>query len=620
VLELLRIVRGTKRPSSRAMLGMLAIALLLVTVGVAGASRTDAPLPGAATTSDPYRTIRAVGFNFFREATGTPEAISYLATQLPRIKAAGFNTVSLVTPWVTFEPSAIPAVYDEQAFAYERQALQLVENYGMRAIVELPQFGEAWKPIGVDGQTWLSDPAEFLAFENFVEKFLTEIQDYASITYVMTFTESTMADTPSCDIYPVKVSWIINNCPARGGNSYAYCGIPAGKSVPSNCLAGARAHALLLRNTLGTLPGWLDSTDPALRAKFKLGIHDGRFLIANTLVPARYVYSPVAMYNGYDFLSFTNYDGRDTTMTWPSIEQHLDTQLARYHSLYPSKPLIVGEFGVSMCGPTSTEARQAELSGDFMSYSLRKLLGFSVWDWIASSGDCTTQQHSNHLALVNADGSARPVLSAVTDALTPRAQSSTLVASFSPWVVAVGGTGLSTDMRATVFDTSGAAWGTDIPVALATDGQSVSFYLPADVPPSQCNADGPCTLSATLTDPYSSLAPASFTVTLPKVSLRPAIAAATTVTSFSPWAVAVTGTDFSTTLRATLYDRDGSVWKSDLRVLVSPDYGTLTFRLPANRPPSGCNASGPCTISVKLTDTASSGSSSKFAFVLPQSP
>ena len=601
----------------------LALALALVgvclTVGVAGATRSDAPT-GAPSTNDPYRTIRSVGFNFFPEATGTPEAISYLASQLPKIKAAGFNTVSLVAPWVNFEPTVVPPVYNEVAFSYERQALQLIANYGMRAIIELPQFGDAWKPVGITSNAWLSDPAQFLAFENFVEKFLSEIQDYSNIVYVMTFTESTMNDLPSCDVYPVKVSFVIDNCPARGTNPYAYCGIPAGKSVPNNCLVDVRAHALLLRRTIGSLPGWLAATNPTLRAKFKLGLHDGRFLIANTLLPARYVYSPVAMYNGYDFLSFTNYDGRDTTMAWPAIEQHLDLQLARYHGLYPMKPLIVGEFGVSMCGPTSTEARQAELTGDFVSYSLRKHLGFNVWDWMAGPGPCTVARLSNHLALENADGTPRPVLGAFTSALTPNVQSGAVVTSYAPWVVAAFGTGFSSDMVATVYDRNGSVWGTSNGVDLASDGGSVSFSLPSDVPPSACNASGPCTVTVSLRDPYSSFAPASFNVTLPKVALSPTVSTAGVSTAYSPWAVAVTGSDFSDTLRATTYDANGSVWATDVPVAVSSVYKTLSFRLPSNTPPSGCNVSAPCTITFSLTDTASPGATQKVSVVLPKAP
>jgi hypothetical protein len=102
----------------------------------------------------------------------------------------------------------------------------------------------------------------------------------------------------------------------------------------------------------------------------------------------------------------------------------------------------------------------------------------------------------------------------------------------------------------------------------------------------------------------------------------PVISADGVTTSYSPWAVWVNGSYFSTTMVADLTDPNVAdpnhrFWASGLPTVYG-NGGFISFSLPANQPPSQCNAgASPCTISLTLRDLATGRSSASEHLVMP---
>jgi hypothetical protein len=220
-------------------LGYLAAALILTLGACAGVylAIRDGREPAGGTESSallPYGDIRSVTFYLFP----FDETKYYMALKdsIPDIRKAGFNTIWIVNPWVSFDPQPLetPRVFEESRFEHLRQVLSLLRENAMKAILGLNYLGKGWSPEGIEPGSWVTDSKMYEAFESYVEEFLRRIEEFNDTAYILFFTEGT--EPEGLDPY-----------------------------------ADAERHASILRETLGSLPSRLD---PTLRGKFSIGYHD----------------------------------------------------------------------------------------------------------------------------------------------------------------------------------------------------------------------------------------------------------------------------------------------------------------------------------------------------------
>ena len=313
---------------------------------------------------------------------GKPGLAPYLSTNLPAIKAAGFNAVYIPAVWADFDPSPIvsPRSYNAAGFADAKAALTVIRSAGMRAVTGLNYVGPGFAPdfgaVLPDAQAcdWARTPVVYAAFEQYVAEFMSEMAADSDILSLMVFTES-----------------------AEG------CGQATQAAAPT--------VALQLQKTLGSLPSRMP---PLLRFTWNIGYHD--YTIVN-LGWGNGV-GPIAMPNPFDFVSMVAYNVGTTA--------ELDARSARFAALYPGVPLFVGEMGVNGCSapPGVGEAGQATGDAILAQWALAKGHGFSVWGWPASGGasdetlECSNPVFGG-LAITNADGTPRAAVAAIKAVLGP---------------------------------------------------------------------------------------------------------------------------------------------------------------------------------------------------------
>jgi hypothetical protein len=88
---------------------------------------------------------------------------------------------------------------------------------------------------------------------------------------------------------------------------------------------------------------------------------------------------------------------------------------------------------------------------------------------------------------------------------------------------------------------------------------------------------------------------------LPVVLPPPAVTIAGVNTDYFPWAVWVNGANYLPSSTITVIDGNGSVWKTGINVAFH-NSGHITFQLPSNSPPSGCNAAAACVIKLRVVN------------------
>lgn len=427
------------------------------------------PLPVHAQTL-PYKDIKSVTYR-----TSISTTYSELRDTIPFIKATGFNTVWLVNIWRDYNPQplASPPVYNETAFNELKKTLTLLRDNNMQAILPLNYVGggRGWAPEGIDCN-WITDPVQYSAFETYVREFLTRILDFHSEVYILFFTEGAL-DKPQCAL------------------PYSY-----------------QEQAVLLQSTLGSLPNRLPQN---LRSQFLIGYHDGSLIGQGLSLPD----SPITSPNPFDFVSMIAYGLESFSNT--QIENELDFQAARFKNLYPSTPLIIGEFGADSCN--NQEDNQARVVTTIASWALNKGYGFNLWGWKPGPADqeCTNPSYSG-LAITNQDGSPKPVVSLLKTILSPKIESGGVNKNYQPWAVWLQGKNLSPFLKAQLFD-GGNRWGSDLPVTLSEDHSWLSFQLPSNSPPSECNSTNACSIAVRLLDTRSGLSSDFFFLSLPANNL-----------------------------------------------------------------------------------------------------
>ena len=330
--------------------------------------------------------IKSVMFN--REYNNIPHHLYQydirLSESIQHIKQTGYNTVRLLVPWkeIDYSPLTKPDQYSSTNLQIILNSLELLKQNGMKAIININEFGEGWSPSGIDHCTWTVNLDQYLAFEEYVKDFLTLIEDYADITYIQLSTEN----SEPCQL-----------------DSYH----------------DAKQIAAVLRPTIGSLPQRLPQE---LRNKFKIGYHDYTLLTYNWTNRE----SPIQMPFSYDFYSnaLYNHEGKTDQEIIEAINQPINNLKA----IYPFTPLFFGEYGASYCNykpsPTSdtinsTNETQARILKTAISHFIDQEIGFNIWQWqgqFRNTDNCPTTNsdlpHPNGFGLAYLDAAyyAQPIL------------------------------------------------------------------------------------------------------------------------------------------------------------------------------------------------------------------
>jgi hypothetical protein len=208
--------------------------------------------------------------------------------------------------------------------------------------------------------------------------------------------------------------------------------------------------------------------------------------------------------------------------------------------------------------------------------------------------------------------------------------------SYEPWAIYIQGTNLTGTMQARLVDGNN-SWGTQ-PTKLAADGTWLSLHVPSDATPTGSNFNKTTPIIITLSDPKTGATSNAYTLQMPPAPLAAIVADAGSapsapaasgapgmtnggvVTSFTPWAVWVAGSNLNSNTHARVMDGT-SQWGADLPMVLSGSTGG-SFTLPSDYMPSGCNVgpSDDCSVKVKLVDSATGliGASYKLAIPRPQ--
>jgi hypothetical protein len=496
----------------------------------------------------PYSAIRSVAV--------APD-YALLAQQIPAMKAAGYNTVWLGLVWADYERHVLPApaVYSDQKFAELRQILDLLRASNMEAILGLDYVwgaGLPGAPEGIDAARYLQDPAMLHGFDDYVAQVMTRIQGYADMVHLLVFTEGSEPG-PLADYHD-----------------------PA-------------ALCSAFQSSLGSLPSRLPAS---LRSQFSIGYHDYSLISLNWGNGCSPIRSPIA----FDFVSMVQYNMEPYTTA--QIAAIMDQRAGWFHALYPTTPLILGEFGTSHCPPNS-DAIQASLDGAMSQLAIDRRLGFNMWAWnrLAPGGECAGGAPGFG---IYDPAATTPAIAALRPVLAPHLTAGGVVTAFEPWAVWLAGQNLTSSTRIQL-SVAGSRWGGDLALTLTPDWSGASFSLPSDIAPLGCNRGQWCNVSAVAVDAMTGLASPALTLAVPPVP-APVITGAGVTVSFEPWAVWVVASGLRWSDRIQFYDVGGAPWGTDRPIALAADGSWLSTQLPSDSPPSRCNQLASCDIEFAIID------------------
>jgi hypothetical protein len=414
----------------------------------------------------PPQQVEAIrGTTFALHGHGIIETHRVLIDELDRIAALGLDTVWLVLPWKHFQPRPIaePDSYVETRFDSLRRVLGALRARGMRAILPLNYFGPGWSPEGIDCNMLLEhrqgENAQWDALLAYIVGFLRRIVAYNDVAYVLLFAEG------------------MHPC----GWDYRTRGVEI---------------ARMMQSTFGRLPSQLPAT---LRERFTIGFHDWGYVPRGWSGLGSKQVLPLARPLQYDFVSATLY-GHERVSD-PDLRAELERRFDRLAAAYPGAPHLLGEFGANAClsGTTATQARTIRST---VEVALQRHVGVNVWG-MHQLGDLTCNGKGD-LRIVDDDGKWRPAAQAYRAQITtPLISGATAGVNtrFAPWAVWVRASGLEAGTAAELYDRDGMVWASKLPTTLAADGKGLTFRLPANEPPSRCNAQTSCDISFTLALP-----------------------------------------------------------------------------------------------------------------------
>jgi len=314
-----------------------------------------------------YSNIRSV--TWYEYTVDYATSLSHLQNAIPTLKAEGFNTVWLVTPWAALNPKplASPSVYNQSNFNRLKQTVRALKYANMKAIIGLNYLGNGWSPQGIDYCTWTENPVMYRSFEAYVNQVMSQLSGLEDSVYLLVFTEN----SEPCTLDPYD---------------------------------DAQQVMAVLRSSIGSMPTRLNQAN---RVKFKIGYHDYSYINLGWGGG----HSPVASPNSFDFMSMVAY-GFDP-MTDSQISTELATRARRFRTLYPTLPLIIGEYGGDYCWPYG-EVNQSRVDTDIASFGVTHKYGSSVWGWVSGGFECNGYPG---LSLTRPDGSSRPSATALKSLL-----------------------------------------------------------------------------------------------------------------------------------------------------------------------------------------------------------
>lgn len=224
-----------------------------------------------------------------------------------------------------------------------------------------------------------------------------------------------------------------------------------------------------------------------------------------------------------------------------------------------------------------------------------------------------------------ADFCNRPVWAGVTSAdgasvnYLPGSQNYLIPCAMRPFIdkiepgYYVTGSNFKIGTKVDIYD-SGNMWQQGASVTYI-DEKHIRFSLPG-TPPSQCNLKDSCTIGLAFYNPEGITAGkwTYVNVTLPSVSSQylAKVTQIQVVTTYSPWAVGIRGSGFQKDASIDIYDTNGSFWSTAIGYAFA-DSGFISFQLPTNVPPSGCNLRGNCTITAKINNPFSYNGGTQYA-------
>lgn len=190
--------------------------------------------------------------------------------------------------------------------------------------------------------------------------------------------------------------------------------------------------------------------------------------------------------------------------------------------------------------------------------------------------------------------------------------------SSNPWRVNLSGANFTAGSSITLHDNNGAQWLSNIPVTF-TSTSSISFGMPSNSPPSQCNKTTACVIKARVVNEFGVFSEVSITLPALAVSVPPSISQIGISDSYTPWAMWIIGANFTPQSYVTILDTNRSVWRANIPV-TSTNTTSFTFSLPSNTAPSGCNLTAACTIYFKVSNNSGQSSAETPFSLRPVSP
>lgn len=386
------------------------------------------------------RCITYFDFEYFSNSPAERDnAFNYLNSQIPIWKSNGFNCVAFVLNWNFMQPRAYPTpVWDEERVRSVTRMFDSLKNNNMGIMMGLnfvhtaPLGFNPTNPVEPVECDFLRDATMYGAFEKYTHEVFTRFQNYPMFYHV--FTDNALPCVVTLD--------------------------PAG--------------AALMRKTLGSLPSRIPSD---LRSKIIIGFHD--VMNVRPYNPRNPVYSstytqaemsPVQDVTQFDFYSQQVYEGNSTIDEF-LIEMDDWVKYMRNFFGPNMPPIIFGELGSTLVKrkpegglvmdgskyvceyDERSEMIQRNALYYMTKYAVDNKIGFSIWAWQYQDNtpdlDCQFGAH----ALTRPDGSLRPAVAAIKQAILEGGVQLDTAVSPSPSPSSTAKVGdLNNDGRVNIFD------------------------------------------------------------------------------------------------------------------------------------------------------------------------
>jgi hypothetical protein len=292
------------------------------------------------------------------------------AADFPSMCAAGFNAVLLVEFRSKFDaPDGLTNL---------RMELETARQNGMHVLMGLnyDDFQIAASSSSYDIEV---EQVRFASWLSFIVQLLAGIEDYADVVYPFVFEEGCIPPTLN---WEMQHHWIASRLRATIGNTPAL--------LPS---------ALRTKFSLGWYGAWSSLWDASATGGFDW-VGTGRFYFdpSNGLPRA------------------------DKGLTDAEILADLTQQFDRLQTLYPGLPAVLVEGGYCTCDSSSL-VRAGEVYALLVRFCRSNGFGWNLWGYrtlLSPEEECAARSGRGGHSLTNPDGSPRPALLAVEEAMRER--------------------------------------------------------------------------------------------------------------------------------------------------------------------------------------------------------